>query len=155
MNMEDSRLGLTSKYPVFEEVQEGMTLPTLVKQPTNVTLFMFRAALWITSRIHYDSQFIRSKGYKDVIVHGPLQVSFLTQMITDWLGENGTLRKMSWRNQASAFPGDVLTCSGVIKSKHTEDGKGCLQLDLALENQNQERLVTGTATVYVPMRRSS
>ncbi len=139
---------------IFDDVKVGTAIRPLVKKPTTVSLFMFSAAMWLTHRIHFDYNFARSVGLKDIVVHGPLQGSYLVQMITDWLGENGTLRRLSYRHHTPAFPGDVLTCTGVVKDKRAEYGKGCLELDLLIENQNKERLTSGEATVYVPMRHS-
>ena len=136
----------------FEDITTGMKLVPLVKKPTKVNLFRFGAVTWITHRIHFDSDFARSLGLKDVIVHGPLQTCYLIQMITDWLGENGTVGKVSYRHHRPAFAGDVLMCTGVVKDKRIEGGKGCLEIELLVENQNKEKLTSGTALVYIPVK---
>ncbi len=153
MSSEECKSGMTHKEVTFEEVTVGTNIPSLVKRPTTVSLFMFGAVTWITHRIHFDYNFARSRGLHDVVVHGPLQAGYLIQMITEWLGESGTLRKLSYRHHMPAFPGDVLTCTGVVKDKRAEDGKGCLEVELLIKNQHDERVSSGTATVHVPMKR--
>ncbi len=138
----------------FEDASVGMAIPALVKKPTTVGLFMFAAAVWLTHRIHYDREFARSVGLKDIVVISSLQFSYLIQMINDWMGESGTIRKLSYRHHAPAFQGDVLTCSGTITEKRVEDGKGCLTIDLLIENQNKQKITSGNAIVYVPMGQS-
>ena len=144
---------MASREPVaFEDVEVGLSIPPLVKKPTTLSVFMYCAAMWLTHRIHWDQAYARSEGHRDVLVVGPLQAAYLMQMITDWLGEDGTLRKLFYRHHLEAIPGDVLTCTGNIKDKREEDGKGCLELDLLIENQNKEKVTSGTATVYIPMK---
>lgn len=144
--------GTRPEGPVFDDVELGTNIPTLVKRPTVVTLFLFGAAAWITHRIHYDQAYARSLNLKDVLVQGPLQAGYLVQMVTDWLCENGTIRKLTYRHHTPAYPGDVLTCTGKIKDKRVEDGKGCLDIELSIVNQNTEKVISGVAVVYIPMR---
>ncbi len=41
----------------FEDIQVGNEIPSLVKKPTSVDLFMFSAICWQPHRIHYDKEF--------------------------------------------------------------------------------------------------
>jgi acyl dehydratase len=145
-----TRKGVAPRMPAFESLKKGMRLPHLIKQPTTMSLFMYGAANWVYHRIHYDQDYARSVGLRNVVVHGALQASYLVQMIVDWLGENGTLKKLSYRHHVPAYPGDRLTCSGVIKEKRIEGGNRWLVLDLAIVNQDNETTTTGTATVCFP-----
>jgi hydroxyacyl-ACP dehydratase HTD2-like protein with hotdog domain len=135
--------------PLFETLAVGMTLPQLVKRPTTMSLFMYGAANWVYHRVHYDQDYARSVGLRNVVVHGTLQACYLVQMMTDWLRENGILKKLSFRHHVPAYPGDVLTCSGLIKDKRTEDGNRFLVLDLTIVNQDNQKTTSGTATVYL------
>ena len=148
MNKRKSRDSAAPSEPEFEMLAPGMRLPQLIKRPTTISLFMYGAANWVYHRVHYDQDYARSVGLRNMVVHGTLQASYLVQMITDWLGENGILKKLSFRHHVPAYPGDVLTCSGVINDKRFEDGHRCLVLDLAIVNQDNEKTTTGTATVY-------
>ena len=136
--------------PLFETLAVGTRLPQLVKQPTTISLFMYGAANWVYHRVHYDQDYARSVGLRNVVVHGTLQASYLVQMITDWLGQSGILKKLSFRHHQPAYPGDVLTCSGVITNKCTKNGNCCVVIDLAVVNQDNEKTTTGTATVCFP-----
>jgi hydroxyacyl-ACP dehydratase HTD2-like protein with hotdog domain len=148
VNIRKTRDRAAPRKPVFKTLAKGMALPQLVKRPTTMSVFMYAAANWVYHRVHYDQDYARSVGLRHVVVHGTLQASYLVQMITDWLGENGTLKKLSFRHHLPAYPGDVLTCSGIIKDKRTEDGQRCLVLDLTIVNQDNEKTTSATATVY-------
>lgn len=80
--------------PYAEDVRVGMDIPPVVKHPTNVQVVMLSGLMWLWHRIHYDQAFARVDGCPDVVVHGPLQGNFMAQMLTDWIGPRGTLRKI-------------------------------------------------------------
>ena len=142
---------MTNSKLFFEDVTVGSELPPLVKHPTNAQLFMFSAVTWNSHRIHYDADYARgTEGLPNIIVHGPLHGSFLAQVVTDWMGEVGKLKKFSWSNRLPAQPGDVLTCRGKVTSK--DEATRLVECDLLMENQRGERVVRGKATVELQGR---
>ena len=153
MSFKSSRSRIAPEELVFETIEVGMTIPELKKNPTSISLFMFSAALWITHRAHFDQAYQRSVGHKNVLIHGPLQAGYLIQMVTDWIGESGELSKMTYRHHKAAYLGDELTSMGIIRDKRVEDGKGRMELDLWIENQEKAKVTSGAATVYIPLKK--
>ena len=144
---------MTSQALFFEDVEVGSEVPCLVEQPTAVQLFMFSAVNWNRARIHFDADFARDvHGLSGIVVQGPLLGSFIARMIMGWMGEEGTLRKLSWTNRRASIPGDVLTCGGRVIDKYVKDGKNYLECEVWIENQAGERITPGKATVIVPSR---
>ena len=82
----------------FEDVAEGAVIPPLEKTPSNTLLFLYSAVTWNPQRIHFDRDFTLQEGYREVIVHGPLRGAFLSQLMVEWIGEGGTLKKMAYAN---------------------------------------------------------
>jgi hydroxyacyl-ACP dehydratase HTD2-like protein with hotdog domain len=136
----------------FEDVEVGMALPPLHKKPSNTLLFLYSAITWNPQRIHYDKDYTLTEGYRDVIVHGPLRGAFLSQLVTCWVGEEGTLKKLSYANRDIAYVNEPLTCKGTVTRKWTEDGKGYVECEIWLENEQGARLTPGNATVMLPLR---
>jgi acyl dehydratase len=72
--------------------------------PTEIDLFMYCAATWNTHRIHYDRDYARAEGYRELVVPGPLQSARLAQMLADFAaGHDGRLRTMSVRHHATLY----------------------------------------------------
>ena len=70
----------------------GDALPERQHTPTNVSLFLYNAAIWNAHRIHYDEPYtINVEKHPAVVVDGPLQGDWLVQAVTDWLGEDGDM----------------------------------------------------------------
>ena len=138
----------------YEDVVVGGELTTLVKQPTTQQLVMWAGASGDYNPIHYDKDFAQSRGLPGVVVHGQLVGCFLGQMVTDWIGEQGRLKKLILTYRGMSFPGDTLVCKGTVTKKYIEDGQHFVVCSLWTENPKGEKTVTGTAVVTLPSRGS-
>lgn len=138
----------------FEDVEVGMAVPPLHKTPSNTLLFLYSAVTWNPQRIHYDKEYTLTEGYKDVIVHGPLRGAFLSQLMTRWIGAEGTLKKLSYTNRDIAYVNEPLTCKGTVTRKWTEGGEGYVECEVWVENAHGARLTPGSATVILPRKGS-
>ena len=136
----------------YEDVQEGAEIPPLVKHPSNVQLFLFSTVTRNAHRIHYDKDYAISEGHPNVLIHGPLQGAFLVQLVTDWIGKHGTLKRISYQNRARAFLGDTITCKGKVTRKHVQEGEHRVECEVWAERQTGEVCSPGTATVILPTR---
>lgn len=136
----------------FEDIQIGQAVPQLVKHPTRRQLVMWASASEEYYEVHYDDNFARSMSFPGVIVHGMLMISFLGQMITDWIGDWGTLKKLSTSNRTIAVPNQDLTCKGNVTQKYTQNGENFVQCDIWLETEQGEKPVVGSALFTLPLR---
>lgn len=136
----------------YEDVVEGMVLPVLQKNPTTRQLVKYAATSIEFPEIHYDQGHARSAGLPDVIVQGSLKHAFLAQLVTMWMGEYGTLKKLDVQYRGMDVPGRPVYCKGVVTGKHVFDGEHTVQCDLWLENDHGEKTTTGSATVVLPSR---
>ena len=136
----------------YEDVAEGSEITPLVKQPTTRQLVMWAGASGDYNPIHYDKDFAQSRGISGVIVHGQLLGSFLGQLMTDWIGEQGILRKLTCSYRGMNYPGEAIICKGKVTRKHADGGEHYVECSLWAENSRGERTVTGTAVVIMPSR---
>ena len=133
----------------FEDVEEGTELPTLRKDPTTQQLVMYAGASGDYYQIHYDRQFALGNGLPDVILHGALKNAFLGQLMTDWIGEQGRLARLSVQYRGMDVPGTPIFAKGVVTRKG-EDGE--VECDIWLENAEGKRTTPGSAAVVLPSR---
>jgi len=137
----------------FEDVETGDEIPPLTKKPTTVQLVQFLAVTWHWHRIHFDKPFALSDGAPDVIVQARLMGSFLSKMLTDWMGEWGTIKRIKYRSQIMTTPADTLTCKGLVEKKYIKNENNCLDCEIWVENQNGKIVMPGSATVSLPSRK--
>ena len=140
------------KQVYYEEMETGAELPKLTKEPGTRQLVMWAGASGDLNPIHYDKDYAISRGLPGVVVHGQLAGCFLAQMVTDWIGEKGKLKKLNVNYRSMNLPGEKLVCKGKITGRSDKDGEGMVTASLWVENKKGEKTLTGTAKVTLPMR---
>jgi acyl dehydratase len=138
----------------YEDIEEGSEVPALVKYPTTMQLVKYAGASGDFYQIHYDKDFALANGLPGVIVHGWLALSFLGQMITDWLGSEGTLVKLDGSYRGMNLVHEDIFCYGRVKRKYIEDDRHYARVEIWAENPQGEKTVTGSAVVILPSRES-
>ena len=141
-----------AKQVYYEDVEEGKEIPQLVKNPTTQQLVKWAGASGDYYQIHYDKDFAQAAGLPGVIVHGRLKSSFLGQLMSDWVGEEGWVKKISVQHRGMDFPGEQLTCKGTVTKKYIQDGEHIVELEIWTENPRGEKTAPATATVVLPSR---
>ena len=137
----------------IEDVGEGMELPTLEKNPTTRQLVMYAGASGDFYQIHYDQEFARANGLPSVVLHGALKCAFLAQLLTDWIGVQGTLKKLSAQYRGMDMPGSPLYCKGVVKRTYDENDEHLVECDVWIENADGKKTTPGSALVALPSAR--
>lgn len=139
----------------YEDVTVGQEIPTLVITVDPTQMFFFSAATYNGHRIHYDRTWATEvEGYRDLVVHGPLQAALLTRAVTDWIGGAGRLVNYAIQNRASAFPGEELHFGGTVTGKREVDGQALVDLEIRGAKSDGQLLMPGTAVVALPRRPS-
>jgi hydroxyacyl-ACP dehydratase HTD2-like protein with hotdog domain len=124
-------------------VKVGQELPELVKDPTTRQLVQYAGASGDFYEIHYDQAFAKSVALPGVILHGLLKAAFLGQLVTDWLGDRGTLKTFDVSYRGLDVPGKPYSCRGRI----TKVDGGQVELEVWGEDSDGQRTTLGTASV--------
>ena len=125
----------------FEDIQIGDEITPLVKEIGMARMMAYGAATWDFIRLHYDADYARESGFEAAFVDGQMMGGFLAQHVQDWAGVGAFLRKLAFRNRVMAYPGDSLTCHGVVTGVESTDEGGMVECDLWIENQRGEKVV--------------
>ena len=129
----------------WNDVNEGDEIPTLIKKPTEITLFMYSAITWNRHLIHYNLEAAQRDGLPGLAVHRTLNGAFLAQMLSTWLGEGGRIKNIKWRMKRTAIPGDTLTCYGKVAKKRIEGTEKLAECDIGIINQDDVIVAEGSA----------
>ena len=124
-------------------VKVGDEIPELVKHPTTRQLVQYAGAQGDFYEIHYDQAYAQSVGLPGVILHGLLKAAFLGQLVTDWLGDRGTLKTFEVSYRGLDQPGRPYRCRGRI----TKVDGNQVELEVWGEDSAGSRTTAGTATV--------
>ena len=131
----------------FKDISVGDELPILEKQITMPRMMAYGAATWDFIRIHYDADYVRELGFDGPFLDGQMMGGFLAQQVQDWAGPDAFLRKLSFSNRAMVYPGDSVTCHGVVTGKSVKKGEELVICDLWAVNQKGEKVVQPASAV--------
>jgi hydroxyacyl-ACP dehydratase HTD2-like protein with hotdog domain len=124
----------------------GDEIPELVKHPTTRQLVQYAGASGDFYEIHYDQEYARSVALPGVILHGLLKAGYLGQLVTDWLGDRGTLKTFEVSYRGLDVPGRPYRCRGKITRV---DGN---EVELEIWGEDPEGKQTTIGTAAVEMR---
>ncbi len=137
-----------------------MEITPLAKVPTSQMLVKWAGATGDFNPLHYDDHFAAKEGVVTRIIHGELKRAWLVQMMTDWLGDDGVLKKISCQYRALDHPrlmktpldpeeGETFWCKGRVSKKYLEGENHCLDCEIWVENGQGEVTTPGQATVIL------
>ncbi len=131
----------------WNDVQEGQELPVLKKNPSTQQLVQWAAGSGDFYQIHYDKDFAQGTGLPGLIVHGALKNAFLGQLVHDWIGNDGRIKKYACSYRGMDYPAQEILCKGVVRRKYEENGEKLVDVEVWTENAEGQKTTPGTATV--------
>lgn len=130
----------------ISELHIDDALPERSHTPSNVSLFMYNAAVWNPHRIHYDETYTRTvEHHPGIVIDGPLQGDWLAQCVANWLADHGILERFEYSNRQAAYLGETLTSGGKIIA--IDPVERLVKLELWVTNAADEVTSPGGATV--------
>lgn len=134
--------------PPIASIVVGDLLPVRLHTPTNVSLFMYNAAVWNHHRIHYDEAYTTEvEGHPGIVVDGPLQGDWITQVVLNWIGPDDELVRFGYTNRLAAHLGETLTSGGSVTA--VDVTASLVELELYVANEAGQITTPGTATVHL------
>ena len=107
------------------------------------------------ARGHGEARMAREVGMPGGYDVGPQRISWMGQLMTNWMGDDGFLHRLSVSVRRPNIFGDVSWCRAEIVDKRVEDHRHMVDLALRVENQLGEVTAKGVATVELPVRQNS
>jgi len=107
----------------WEDVEEGEEIPTFVRQTYTMHWNRYAAVNDEFVYIHMDADYAKSIGQPDVFGMGNLRLAYLHNLLRDWIGDEGDIKRVGCQYRALNFRGDFLTAHGLITHKYEENGE--------------------------------
>jgi hypothetical protein len=103
--------------------------------------------------VHWEEEFAHEVGAPGAYDYGPERASWLTHHLTNWMGDDGSLRNATCKIRRHNPAGDILFIKGKVKRKYVEAGCHLVEIEQEARNQDDELSVLGTGIVELPSRR--
>jgi acyl dehydratase len=97
--------------------------------------------------IHMDDEAGQAAGYPSAFGMGNLQWAYLHDLLRNWLGDDGSILRMSCQFRSANTKGQTVTARGTVSAVRDEGDRRIIDLNIWTEEQNGIKLAPGTATV--------
>ncbi len=107
----------------------------------------------VVQRLHWDPERAKALGIPAPYDYGQMRASWVTHLLTNWIGDDGWLVEMDVQTRSFNFHGDIHNCTGKVVGRGP-GAEDVLELEVAATNQRGEVSTSGTATVLLPSRQT-
>ena len=136
----------------FEDVSVGTVIPPYSVELTLQRLVMEAGANRDFAPAHFDREFGRREGRKDVFANTMLLQTLFEVMLRGWMGPAGRIRKLALRMHAMNYVDQTLSAHGTVVSAAKGRTSGTVLLDIWQQTPAQGKTVTGRAVIELPLR---
>lgn len=150
----------------WEDIEAGMEMAPPLEKGLLTMMEIVRFGLLVPSaprrieqrRPYVEIGFSREEmqkraGLENASDYGPQRVCWLSQFVTDWMGDDGTLKKLSCQIRHPNIIGDINVLKGRVKNKRIENGEHLVDCEIWVENQSGLVTAPGQATVALPPKK--
>ena len=160
---ERKRRGAEPRY--WEDVVVGEEMTPVLEKGLLTMMEIIRFGLFVSGmprrierkRDYVEIGFAREEmqkrsGLENASDYGPQRVCWLGQFVTDWMGDDGTLKKYSCQVRHPSIMGDSNFVKGKVKGKHIENGEHLVDCEIWVENQAGLITAPGSALIALPSK---
>ena len=137
--------------PELATLAVGDELPPITRTLDRLQLVLYAAGSGDFNPLHYDPDFPQAREIGDNIVFGRLKYAALGQLVSDWLGHRGFIRRISASYRGMDRRGQPFTCRGRVTGLREEQGTGIVELELWTEGVDGQRTTEGAAEVAMSL----
>jgi acyl dehydratase len=103
--------------------------------------------------VHYNKAAANLQGLPYCYDVGVQRGCWLTRYLTNWMGDDGWLKKSRAEFRSFVYLSDVVYFTGQVTGKYQdENGEYCVDLEIKVTNQRGETVMPGKASIILPSR---
>ncbi|MFC1532552.1 MaoC family dehydratase N-terminal domain-containing protein [Thermodesulfobacteriota bacterium] len=147
----------------YEDVEIGTELPPMVRHLTipkivSMSDISQRSSIILPHTLpgpgcywHYiPGESLKLRGLPAPMDEGPMRAAQPSQLITDWMGDDGWLNRLTMQVRRPIYAGDTTTWKGKVIKKHIKDNTHFIECEFWGESQRGEVSTRGSAEVILP-----
>ena len=108
----------------------------------------------IAERVHWENEFAHAIGVAGAYDYGQERPCWIAHMITNWMGDEGWLRRLKVRLARFNLIGDTTHTGATVEEKFVEGGEATVRCSVWSRNQIGEITAQGEAWIVLPSEAS-
>lgn len=105
----------------------------------------------VAQRVHWDTERADALGLPAPYDYGQMRVAWVTQLLTNWIGDDGWLAGLELQLRGFNYLGDTQTCTATVLAKG-DAPRDPVTLEVRAASQRGEDSAEGKATVLLPSK---
>jgi acyl dehydratase len=139
--------------PIPRIAAHGVALRRYAKHPKWAFRDPNTHALEPVYSVHYNDYAAGLQGAQCAYDVGIQRTSWGVQQLTDWMGDEGFLKKVHGQYRAHVYLSDVVRLGGTIIEKYVDnDGDHVIKVETRAMNQRNQNVMPGSAIIKLPVR---
>jgi acyl dehydratase len=139
--------------PIPRIAAHGVALRRYAKHPKWAFRDPNTHALEPVYSVHYNDYAAGLQGAQCAYDVGIQRTSWGVQQLTDWMGDEGFLKKVHGQYRAHVYLSDVVRLGGAIIEKYIDDdGDHVVKVETRAINQRGQNVMPGSAIIKLPVR---
>ena len=130
----------------------GLALAFLKRHPGTDMIDSQTGIADVPELVHMEDTRAQEIGLPGAYDYGCQRISWLGNLITNWMGDHGFLKRLNGKLLRFNILGDTQWLKGKVINKYEKDGEKLVDIDCWAENQREEKTLAGFATVKLPAR---
>lgn len=103
--------------------------------------------------VHFQNASAQDIGTSLAYDYGYQRISWLGNLLTNWVGDEGFVKRMYAELRGLNYVGDTTWCKGKVSQKYFDEmGEPCVDIECYGENQRGEKTIVGQGTVILQSR---
>ena len=128
----------------YEDINIGDKIPPLKIKLTSEKNKLYNRLVKEINPLHFNPDYAKGLGYKDIVIAGVFTSSFFVKLITDWIGEHKITDYEIFFHDP-AYLNDELIHEGKVISKENN----VIQCETWSKNQLGEKLATAKFNIKI------
>ncbi|MFH1485201.1 MAG: MaoC family dehydratase N-terminal domain-containing protein [Chloroflexota bacterium] len=106
----------------------------------------------VVERVHWEDYLAQQIGMPAAYDYGSQRGAWATNLLTNWMGDDGWLKHIDVQFRGMNFLGDTQWIRGKVTDKSVKDGEHLVDVGIKCVNQRGDDTMPGTATVILPSK---
>ena len=100
--------------------------------------------------VHWSDELAHKSGVASAYDIGPQRIAWMSQLVTNWIGDTGFLKLIDIKLRQVVLMGDTTWCTGKVTGKERVGDDNLVTIELLACNQRDEIVARGEAVAVLP-----
>ncbi|MFC2006080.1 MaoC family dehydratase N-terminal domain-containing protein [Chloroflexota bacterium] len=132
----------------------GLAISFLRRHPGTDMVDSTTSQMDVPELVHMEDTRAQEIGIPGAYDYGCQRISWLGNLLTNWMGDDGFLKRLRAELRRFNVIGDTTWLKGKVTQKYIKDNEHLVDIECWSENQRGETTMPGLATVALPSRGS-